>query len=227
MSLLLEVTSVTKAFADVEAVRPLSFSVRSGERVALVGLNGAGKSTLLRMVAGLSDPTKGRIRIDGEQPGTISARALTSYIPDNPVLYDDLSLAEHIEYVARLHETDNWQEMSDFLVQSFALEDRLEDLPATFSRGLRQKTSLVLGFVRPSSLLLIDEPFVGLDRPGRNALLDLMDSAADDGTAVIVATHQDDFLARADRCLGIFDGRLTYDGPMAGVKLDDILAGQE
>ncbi|MGH9089009.1 MAG: ABC transporter ATP-binding protein [Acidimicrobiales bacterium] len=227
MSLLLEVTSVTKTFADVEVVRQVNFCVRPGERVALVGLNGAGKSTLLRILAGLSEPTKGTIRIDGEEPGTISARALTSFIPDNPILYDDLSLAEHVEYVARLHETDNWREMSDFLVRSFALEDRLEDLPATFSRGLRQKTALVLGFVRPSSLLLIDEPFVGLDRPGRNSLLDLIDGAAEDGTAVIVATHQDDFLGRADRCLGIFDGRLTYDGPMAGAKLDDILAGQE
>lgn len=117
--------------------------------------------------------------------------------------------------------------MGDHLGRSFALEDRLGELPATLSRGLRQKTSLVLGFVRPSSLLLIDEPFVGLDRPGRDALLDLIDSAAEDGTAVVVATHQDDFLRRADRCLGMFDGRLTYDGPVAGANLDDILAGRE
>lgn len=227
MSPLLEVARVTKAFADVEAVRGVSFSVQPGERVALVGLNGAGKSTLLRMVAGLSDPTTGTITIDGERPGTIAARALTSYVPDDPVVYEDLSLAEHLEYVARMHETDNWREMRDFLVRSFALDDRLEELPATFSRGLRQKTALALGFVRPSALLLVDEPFVGLDRPGRLALLDLMDSAAEDGTAVVVATHQDDFLDRADRCLGMFDGRLTYDGPMDRAELDDILAGEE
>lgn len=226
MSLLLQVSGVTKAFDDIEAVCQVSFSVNRGERVALVGLNGAGKSTLLRMIAGLSEPTRGTIRIQGEAPGTITSRALVSYIPDNPILYDDLSLAEHIEYVARMHETDNWREMSDYLVRTFALEERLEELPATFSRGLRQKTSLILGFVRPSSLLLVDEPFVGLDRPGRLGLLDLMDSAAEDGTAVVVATHQDDFLGRADRCLGMFDGRLTYDGPIAGATLDSILAGQ-
>ncbi|MGH9087609.1 MAG: ATP-binding cassette domain-containing protein [Acidimicrobiales bacterium] len=84
MSPLLEATNVTKVFADVEAVRRVSFSVLSGERVALVGLNGAGKSTVLRMVAGLSEPTKGTITVDGEQPGAVAARALTSYMPDNP-----------------------------------------------------------------------------------------------------------------------------------------------
>jgi len=224
---MLDVTGVTKRFDDVAAVHDVTFSVRPGERVAMVGLNGAGKSTILRLVAGLGTPTGGSITVDGEPPGTVAARAATSYVPDSPVLYDDLSLAEHIEYVARMHDTDNWTEMGDFLVDRLGLTDRLDQLPATFSRGLRQKTSLVLGLVRPASLLLVDEPFVGLDRPGRAGLVDLLDNAAQGGTAVVVATHQDDFLGRADRCLGMFDGAVVYDGPVDGADIGRILAGAE
>jgi len=224
---MLDVKQVTKRFDEVAVLHGVTFSVSAGERVAMVGLNGAGKSTLLRLVAGLTTPTEGTVRVDGEPPGSLGARAATAYIPDNPVLYDDLSLAEHIEYVARMHETENWAEMGDYLVDRLGLHDRLEQLPATFSRGLRQKASLVLGLVRPASLVLVDEPFVGLDRPGRAALLDLLDHAAVGGAAVVVATHQDDFLSRADRCLGMFDGALIYDGPIAGADIGRILAGAE
>ena len=225
--MMLDVRQATKRFDEVVALDDVTFSVAPGERVALIGLNGAGKSTLLRLIAGLSAPTAGSILVDGQVAGSVGARAATSYIPDSPVLYDDLSLAEHIEYVARMHETEYWIEMGEFLVGRLGLSDRLQQLPATFSRGLRQKTSLVLGMVRPASLLLIDEPFVGLDRPGQEALIEVLDNAAAGGAAVVVATHQERFRLVADRCLGVSDGALVYDGPMATADLTRILAGAE
>jgi ABC-2 type transport system ATP-binding protein len=151
--------------------------------------------------------------IAGHPAGSMVAREATSYLPDNPVLYDDLSLVEHIEYVSRLHGNDDWDAQGQGLMERLGLADRADDLPSRFSRGLRQKTSIVLALVRPFSLLLIDEPFVGLDQPGKQALLDLLDEANDAGATVVVATHSLEFVDRADRCIALRDGELAYDGP--------------
>jgi len=206
-------TELTKAYGELVALAPLTLSIRPGERVVLVGTNGSGKTTLLRMVAGLLEPSGGEAEVAGDPAGSIDARAALSYLPDDPVLYDDLSLAEHVEFVARLHETDGWQDRSAYLVDRLGLTARLDDLPARFSRGLRQKTSLVLSLVRPFEVLVVDEPFVGLDQSGKAALLDLLDDAAESGATVVVATHQLEYVDRASRCIALRDGELTHDGP--------------
>ena len=202
----------TKAYGELVALAPLTLSVAAGERVVLVGTNGSGKTTLLRMLAGLLEPSSGDAAVAGDPAGSIDARAALSYLPDDPVLYDDLSLAEHVEFVARLHDTDGWQDRSAYLIDRLGLSNRVDDLPARFSRGLRQKTSMVLGLVRPFEVLVVDEPFVGLDQAGKAALLDLLDDAADSGATVVVATHQMEYVGRANRCLALRDGELTHDG---------------
>jgi ABC-type multidrug transport system ATPase subunit len=202
-----------KDYDETVALEDLSVRVEEGERVIVVGPNGSGKTTLLRVTAGMLEPSQGRVEVVGAPAGSLPARAATSYIPDAPVLYDDLSVAEHLEYVGRLHGTDDWEEWGQELVVRLGLEERVDDLPARFSRGLRQKTSIALGLVRPFSLLLIDEPFVGLDAGGRQGLLELLDESAAAGAAVVVATHQLEYVDQASRCLGLRDGRLVYDGP--------------
>ncbi|HEY8058932.1 MAG TPA: ATP-binding cassette domain-containing protein, partial [Acidimicrobiales bacterium] len=99
---LLETTELTKRYGDVDALAPLDLTVKAGERVVLVGHNGSGKSTLLRMVAGLLEPTDGEIHVGGAAAGSLEARARTSFLPDEPVLYDDLSVREHVDYLGRL-----------------------------------------------------------------------------------------------------------------------------
>jgi ABC-type multidrug transport system ATPase subunit len=209
----LEASGLTKTYGDLVALEPLDLEVPDGQLLVLVGHNGSGKSTLLRMAAGLLEPSEGEIRIVGEPAGSIDARAAVSYLPDNPVLYDDLSVLEHIEYVCRLHEADDWQERAAGLLAEMHLTERADDLPSRFSRGLRQKTAIILGLIRPFSVLLIDEPFVGLDPPGRAALIDLLDDASASGATVIVATHQLDFVQKADRVVALRDGAVIYDGP--------------
>ena len=209
----LTATGLSKSYGDLVALEPLDLSVPEGQRLVLIGHNGSGKTTLLRMAAGLLEPSDGSVSIVGHPAGSIDARAAVSYLPDNPVLYDDLSVLEHIEYVCRLHEADDWQSRAEGLLDALGLTDRADDLPSRFSRGLRQKTAIVLGLIRPFSLLLIDEPFVGLDPAGRLALLELLDDAGESGATVIVATHQMDFVATADRCVGLRDGAVIYDGP--------------
>lgn len=214
MSPALVARKVEKRYDELVALHGLSLTAQPGELIALVGHNGSGKSTLLRMAAGLLDPTGGEITIAGASAGSIDARAELSFIPDEPVLYDDLSVNEHIEYIGRLHGYAEWPEVADALLDTFGLTERAEDLPARFSRGLRQKTSLVLGLVRPFSVLTIDEPFVGLDPSGQAALTELLRDAAGSGACVVVATHQLEFLEHASRCIGLRDGEIAFEGPV-------------
>jgi ABC-type multidrug transport system ATPase subunit len=204
---------VTRAYDQLVALRPTDLDVARGELVTLVGPNGAGKTTLLAMAAGLLEPTSGAIQIGGARAGSLAARAAVSYIPDTPVLYDDLSLDEHLEYVARLHDAADWQARGPELLERLALDDRSADLPSQFSHGMRQKASIALGFIRPFSLLLADEPFDGLDPPSRSALVELLKEASGRGAAVILSTHRVEVADFADRCIALEDGGVTYDGP--------------
>jgi ABC-type multidrug transport system ATPase subunit len=205
---------LSKEYDELVALYPMDLTCRAGELVALVGHNGSGKSTFLRLAAGLLEPSAGEVRIAGMPAGSVAARAALSFVPDEPVLYDDLSVEEHVEYIGRLHGVEDWPARADELIDRFELEARSEDLPRRFSRGLRQKTALVLGFVRPFSVLLVDEPFVGLDPSGQRNLTELLVETAAAGACVVVATHQLEFLDRADRAVGLRDGRIEFSGPV-------------
>jgi ABC-type multidrug transport system ATPase subunit len=220
----LETAGLAKVYGDLTALEPLDLVIPEGERVVIVGHNGSGKTTLLRMAAGLLDPSAGEVRVVGVAAGTPDARAAVSYLSDNPVLYDDLSVLEHLEYVCRLHDAEGWQERGVGLLAEMGLSERADDLPSRFSRGLRQKTAIVLGLIRPFSVLLVDEPFVGLDPPGRAAFIDLLADAGESGATVIVATHQLEYVQRADRVIALRDGAVIYDGPPDQVDVT-VLAG--
>lgn len=209
----IEADGASKAYADLVALEPLTLAVPEGQAVALVGHNGSGKSTFLRLATGLLDLTEGSITIAGEPAGSSSARAAVSFLPDEPVLYDDLSVREHLAYIAALHGVSVAESDLDGLLDRVGLLHRADDLPARFSRGLRQKASIALGLVRPFEVLLVDEPFVGLDAPGKDALLDIFEELHDDGAAVIVATHDPSFVERVDRCVALRDGEVIHDGP--------------
>jgi ABC-2 type transport system ATP-binding protein len=203
----------TKAYADLVALEPLDLSVPAGQMLALIGHNGSGKSTFLRLAAGLLDLSDGTIEVAGALAGTSEARGAVSFLPDEPVLYDDLSVREHLAYVAALHGVDLSGEDLEALVERVGLTERGDDLPSRFSRGLRQRTSIALGLARPFEVLLVDEPFVGLDLGGKEALLGIFDELHADGATVIVATHDPSFVERVDRCIALRDGRVIHDGP--------------
>lgn len=208
----LETCRLSKSYGDLVALGPLDVAVERGELVTLIGHNGSGKSTLLQLVAGLLDPSDGSVEVLGEPAGSMPARAALTYLGDNPILYDDLSVREHLEYLCRLHAVDDWVEASSNLLERFGLDDRADDLPARFSRGLRQKTALVIGLVRRAPVVLIDEPFVGLDSAGRDALVAVLHEQSAAGTTIVLATHDDAALGVADRCLVLHDGTLVHDG---------------
>lgn len=215
----LATSGLCKDYGDRPALRPLDLEVVRGSRVALLGHNGSGKTTLLRMVAGLLEPSGGRALVDGAPAGSLEARRAVSWLSDTPTFYDDLSLWEHLEFVARLHGVADWEGRAETLLERLRLGPRRDDLPVSFSRGLRQKASIALGLVRPCTLLLVDEPFVGLDASGKESLLALLDESAAAGVTLVVATHELGFIDRVDRVVVLRDGEVTHDGPPDGVDV--------
>jgi ABC-type multidrug transport system ATPase subunit len=211
--------ALERQYGELTALAGVDLTVRAGEMVALAGPNGAGKSTFLGLAAGLLTPSAGSVEVSGSRAGSLEARAATSFLPDLPSLYDDLSLDEHLEYVGRLHGAADWQERGGELLDRLGLADRAADLPAKFSRGMRQKSSIALAFVRDFSLLLADEPFDGLDPGSRAAFAQLIDDAVGGGAAVVVSTHRADVLERAHRCIALYDGSVSYDGPPGSAEL--------
>ena len=210
---------LTKEYGDLPALAPLDLTIPEHQSVVLIGHNGSGKTTFLRMAAGLLEPTAGIVELAGHPVGSVASRAAVSYVSDNPTFYEDLSVWEHLEYVARLHGRDDWEQDAANLLGQLGLYERADDLPVTFSRGLRQKTALTLGLIRPFDLLLIDEPFVGLDASGKVALLELLDETRDKGAALVVATHELEFVQRVSRCVALRDGQLAYDGATEGIDV--------
>ena len=218
-------TELAKDYGDQLGLEPTTLTVDGGELLLLVGPNGAGKSTFLGLCAGLLEPTGGEVTVAGAEVGSLAARAATSVIPDDPVLYDDLSVWEHAQYVARLHHVEEWEPHAEELLVRLGLADRRDDLPSRFSRGLRQKTSLLLGLLRPADLLLIDEPFVGLDSPGQATLVELLEEIVAAGVTAVVSSHQLDLADRASRCVGLRDGAVVHDGEASRDVVRDLTGG--
>jgi len=211
--LALQIDGVSKDYGDRPALAPTSLNVRIGERVVLVGHNGSGKTTLLKITAGLLDGSGGSVQVHGRPAGSLAARRLLAYLGDTPTFYEDLSVREHLEYVARLHGVESWEARGLELLTQLGIDDRVDDLPTRFSRGMRQKAAIALAFVRPFSVLLVDEPFVGLDEPGRTALIALIHAAHERGATVLVATHELSFASQAERVIALREGTVLYDGP--------------
>ncbi len=206
-----ELTGVEKSYGDARILGPIDLRIGPGCIVAVVGHNGSGKSTLLTLVAGVVEPSEGKVRIHGAPPDSPEARAAVSYLPDDPVLYDDLSVSEHLEYVGALHALAD-RDLPGRLLERLGLGSRGDDIPRTLSRGLRQRAALAVGLCRPFAVLLIDEPFVGLDAAGRRTLVEVITEAREEGATVVVATHEPSLLATADRCVALADGRVVFDG---------------
>ena len=225
MRLAIETEGLAKNYGDHAALAPIDLDIPTGQRLSLIGHNGSGKTTLIKMLAGLLEPSAGRARISGGPAGSPDARSALSYLSDQPVFYDDLTVRQHLEYIARLHRTDDWRDHADWLLDTLGIADRADDLPTTFSRGLKQKAAIAIAFVRPFETMLIDEPFVGLDRAGRSALLDLIAWAHDDGATLMVATHELASVTSSDRLIALGEGEVIYDGDPSGADRDALSDG--
>ena len=203
----------------------LDLELRAGECVALIGANGSGKSTAIRTMAGLLEPSDGTVRICGHDPHSEpdgeEARAALALVPDTPLLYDDLTVRQHLELVALSHGVadDGIDDRIDGLLARLGLGDRDAFVPRELSRGMRQKTQLACALIRPAALLVLDEPVVGLDPPSQVLLYELLLEAKRAGAAVLFTTHQMGFAdGLADRAVMLDEGEVADEGAWAEVR---------
>ncbi len=173
------------------AVDDLSFTVSSGEIVGLIGPNGAGKTTTLRSLAGILRPTAGRIRIDGHDivDHPIEATRRLAFMPDEPHLFEYLTVTEHLRLVARLYGVDDFDARARALLDELELTGKEQALPGELSRGMRQKVVIACGLVRNATTLLFDEPLTGLDPIGIRRMRETIAARARAGAAILLSSH--------------------------------------
>jgi ABC-2 type transport system ATP-binding protein len=215
----LQLRGLRRTYGEVVALDQLDLEVAHGECVALVGHNGSGKTTTLRLVAGLLEPTNGDVIVAGDNLRLDRARAALAFVPDNPLLYGDLTVREHLELIGLAHGMGGGLDNRvTGLLDRLDLTGRQEFLPGQLSRGLRQKTQLACALVRPFHVIVLDEPVVGLDPPSQQTLHELLHKAKQDGAAILLSTHQLPFAAGlADRAVVLHEGRVVEEGPFRAV----------
>jgi ABC-2 type transport system ATP-binding protein len=187
----LVVEDFSKSYKQLQAVDSLSFDVKPGDVLALVGPNGAGKTTTMRTIAGIIAPTKGRIRIDGFDivAQAIEAKRRLAYVPDDPHLFDALTVEEHLVFAAAAYRIEDWRERADALLARFDLTEHRTKPAIELSRGMRQKVAICCAYLHRPALVMLDEPLTGLDPRGIRTMKETLVEHAASGAAVIVSSH--------------------------------------
>ncbi len=215
---IIDVQALVKTYDLLPVLRKLSLQIQRGEFVALLGPNGSGKSTLLRLLCGLSRPTAGTIRIGGwDLPKEAAAvRAQLGLVSHKAILYDTLTAQENLRFFARLYNLPAASidtRITEMLTQ-VGLARRAHDLVRTFSRGMLQRLSIARALLHNPDILLLDEPYTGLDQDASRVLDDLLRAAHADGRTILMTTHD---LSRAailpTRIIILSRGVIGYDAP--------------
>jgi ABC-2 type transport system ATP-binding protein len=188
---MIEITNLSKAFGDFAAVRDLDFRVNAGEVLGLVGPNGAGKTTTLRMMAGIIPPTRGTISIGGHDLANepIPAKRQLAFFPDEPRLFDYLTVRQHLAFVARLYGVRDHEALAQPLLEELEIADKADKLPGELSRGMKQKLAIACGLLHAPSVMIFDEPLTGLDPLGIRRMKDSILRRARAGAAVVLSSH--------------------------------------
>jgi ABC-2 type transport system ATP-binding protein len=188
---MIEVTGLTKTYGDFVAVRDFSLSVPAGQILGLVGPNGAGKTTTLRAIGGIHPPTDGHIRICGFDlvNDPVDAKRNLAFFPDEPRLFDYLTVEEHLQFTAGLYGVTDYRTKMDPLLEEFELTAKRKALPTELSRGMKQKLMIACGFLHDPKALIFDEPLTGLDPLGIRRMKESIMSRAKSGSSVILSSH--------------------------------------
>ena len=216
------IENVSKHFASFVALQSIHLRIEHGQFVLLAGANGAGKSTLLRLIAGITRPSSGRVLIGGrDTQRDAAARSAIGFLSHHTLLYDDLSAEENLGFFARIHAiADPQQRIEEALEQVGLVAHRHRRLRA-FSRGMRQRLALARATLHGPVLLLLDEPFTGLDQPARAALSKRLCDLRKAGHTCIMVTHNpEEGASLANRLVILRKGRLCYDQAWEGSAID-------
>ena len=218
----IEVERLTKLYGDLVAVSDLSFSVAPGEVLGLVGPNGAGKTTTLRSLCGIIRPTSGAIRIAGHDLAVdpVRAKAALAFVPDEPQLFEYLTVEEHLEFIARLYGVLDARERIPPLLEELELSEKSRTMPGELSRGMRQKLAIACALLHRPTALMFDEPLTGLDPAGMRRMKATIVARAREGAAVVLSSHLLTLVEElCTRILIIQGGRLVAIG-----AIEDIIA---
>ncbi|WP_052809516.1 ABC transporter ATP-binding protein [Streptomonospora alba] len=218
---------VVKSFGGQTALAGASFECPAGVVTALIGPNGAGKSTLFRAAAGSVDLDAGEITVRGHPAGTREAQRRLSLMPEQPDLYPGVSVWEHVVFIALLYRLSQWRERAVELLERFGLAGRRDALAHELSQGMRRRLALVMALVRGADVLLLDEPFNGLDPRSAAELRLLVGELVQDGASVLVATHVlGDVDRLAKRTIVLQDGDVIAHGTLAELRASAGVGGE-
>lgn len=218
----LVIENASKHFASFIALQSVHLCVERGQFVLLAGANGAGKSTLLRLMAGISRPSSGRVLIDGKDPQRdAAARSAIGFLSHHTLLYDDLSAEENLVFFARIYALEKPRQRVDEALERVGLSAHRHRRLRTFSRGMRQRLALARATLHNPAILLLDEPFTGLDQPARAALTGQLRDLKQTGHTCVMVTHNPEEGADlADRLVVLRRGCLCHDQAWKGSAAD-------
>ncbi len=188
---MIQVTDYHKTYGDTLAVQGLSFQVPAGAILGLVGANGAGKTTTLRALAGIIPPTQGQLLVAGHDivHESIPAKSKLAYVPDDPKLFEELTVWEHLEFIAAAYRVANFQPIAELLLRDLELVEKRDALTQGLSRGMRQKVAIACAYLHDPQVILLDEPMTGLDPHGIRIFKASIAERAKAQAAVVLSSH--------------------------------------
>lgn len=220
---MLEIKNLTKKYGEKVAVDDLSLTVQTGQICAFIGHNGAGKTTTLKAIAGILNFEQGEIKIDGidVKQNPMEAKRILAYLPDNPDMYEYLTGIEYLNFIAnifKMSESDRKQKIEQY-AKRIGIFDALQNQISSYSHGMKQKLALVSALIHSPRLLLLDEPFVGLDPISSHEMKLIMQEMAQNGATIFYSTHVLDVAEKiCDQVAIIKQGKLVVFGKMEEVK---------
>ena len=225
---MIEIKNVTKKYKDKVAIKNIDFNVNDGDIFAFIGHNGAGKTTLIKSIVGIHDFEEGEILINGKsiKKEPIACKKEMAFIPDNPELYDNMTAAEFINFMCDMYEIDEKtrKENIEKYSKMFEIQDSLNDLIGSFSHGMKQKVAIIAALAHNPKVLIMDEPFVGLDPIAVHAVKEIMNEMVKEGKIIFYSTHILDVAEKlCSRVAIIKKGELVRVGSMDEIKGDESL----
>lgn len=227
---MLQVDHLVKEYKSFRAVNDLSFTISGGEIVGLLGPNGAGKTTALRCIAGILKPTAGRVVINGWdiEQHQANAKKGMAFVPELPSLYELLTVDEHLRFVAMCFDTlPIYEARGKELLERYRLYEKKDDLVATLSKGMKQKLAVACALVHEATVMLFDEPVIGIDPAGVAEIKEELRRAKDSGAAILVSTHLLDTAEKlCDRVIILARGHMLAEGTLAELQTSSGMEGR-
>ena len=226
---MLEIKNLSKRYkkADVKAIDDINLTINKGEIYGFIGPNGAGKSTTIKCVVGIIEFDEGDVLLDGvsikDDPMLIKSKI--SYVPDNPDLYENLAAIKYLDFISNIYNIgEERNEIIHKYASMFGIEDKLANPIKTYSHGMKQKLAIIAALVHKPELIILDEPFVGLDPKAAYDLKQMLRSLCEEGMMVFFSSHVLEVVEKfCDKVAIIKSGKLIASGTMEDVKGDDSL----